>query len=451
MLIPQPRNLHRDPSVRSGGKASALDTAEWGSPAWVAAYERRYGFKPMGGGAATATPPRATARRGDRGADSASPAISIPFTAAAHEHTEPAFDVTVTPGAAAVNLGPFDVPAYGYARHIYLEVTASGGTLGAGVLAPDYPWCLFQSIQFTDVNGAPIFGPYSGYQTLWANIVGQYAANGDPRTAPWYVSTINAQFPLRIPLEIAHHDGLGSLANQNSAASYKVSFVINPSTSLYSTAPTTIPAFRIRGYLEAWTLPNEVDVAGRPQAQAPPALGTAQFWSYSNRTVSAGNNTILLPRVGNLIRNIVFIARNTTAVAGIGTRDDTVFPNPAQIQWDARIILNDTQNYRNHLFTERTSLFLAAATSLPVRDAGVFVYQFNHAVDNKAGDDTPTLWLPTVQSTRLELDGTAATAGTVDIMVNDIALGEVSPSERYVEASRTGFHPEVGVQAAGAL
>ena len=398
--------------------------------------------------AAAATRPSRTSR-GQRPAD-AGVAPSIPFTAAAHEHTEPAFDVTVTPGATVQNLGPFDVPAYGYARHLFLQCTASGGTLGAGVLSVDHPFDLFQSIQYTDVNGAPIFGPLSGYQTLWANIAGGYAFLSDPRLVQGFSNTINGGFYLRVPLEISHHDGLGALANQNSAAAYKIQFAINPTTALYSTAPTTPAAWRIRGFLEAWTLPNEVDIAGRPQAQAPPALGTAQFWSVRNVPVSIGNNTLLLTRVGNLIRNVVFIARNATQVAGIGTRDNGCFPDPAQIQWDARIILNDTQFYRNAVAAERLApLFLTA--SLNALDTGVFVYSFDHSIDNKAGDDAPTLWLPTVQSTRLEVDGTATVAGTLDMITNDIALGEVTPSERYVETSRTGFHPEIGASNPNAL
>src|SRR5213592_262941 len=94
-------------------------------------------------------------------ASAPAPAPVIAFVAAAHEHTEPMFDVTVAAGApptAAVNLGPFDVPAYGFLRHLYIEVDMSGGTLGAGVAAADFPWNFIQSITLSDVNGAPIFG-----------------------------------------------------------------------------------------------------------------------------------------------------------------------------------------------------------------------------------------------------------------------------------------------------
>src|SRR5262245_33197383 len=82
----------------------------------------------------------------------------IPFIQGAHEHVEGPFATHVlTPGTAGVELGPTDVPAYGYIRHILLEVSAAGGTLGAGVLHPDFPWNLFERITLMDVNGSPIF------------------------------------------------------------------------------------------------------------------------------------------------------------------------------------------------------------------------------------------------------------------------------------------------------
>lgn len=367
-----------------------------------------------------------------RQAAAAQAPVQVPFTSAAHEHTEPAFDVTVTPGATAQPLGPFDIPAFGYMRHINLQVDGSGGTLGAGVLSADYPFNLFSSINLQDVNGANMYGPLDGFAALQTNIWGAYAGRSDPRVLPGFVGTINATFQLRVPVEVSHRDGFGSLANQNSAANYKFALIVNPTTILYSTAPTTPATFRIRGNLEAWTQPNETDMAGRRQAEVPPLLGTTQSWSNYTKNVAAGANQTLLTRVGNLIRCIVVIART----AG-GVRQDNVFPDPAQLQWDSRILRNDTQ----------TVLIQNMAESIPAlnaRDAGVFAYLFNDADHNMVGDDTPTLWLPTVQSTRMEIDGNSVSAGTLQIIINDIEPAEVRPEERYVETSLSGFHPAVG-------
>lgn len=369
----------------------------------------------------------------------ARPVAAIPFTAAAHEHVESVQTVTIQPGAAAVQQGPFDIPAYGFMRHVFMEVTAAGGTLGAGVLHPDYPFNLFQNLSLLDVNGAPLF-QLDGYAALQANVWGGYGFRSDPRLSPWYVSTINAQFFLRIPVEISRHNGLGSLANQNAAASFKLQWTINPSTALYTTAPTTVPTFTIKPQLEAWSLPNPVDLAGRPQAQIPPAHGTSQYWSAFSRANAAGNTTYLLPRVGNLIRALIFIARNNAANT---PRDDTVMPNPIQLTWDARVLTIESQNYRIQKMAE-------ALVPSATRDTGVFVFLYNNFNNGQVGDEEPNLWLPTVQSSRLELDGVSATAGVIQTVTNDIAPVEVAPQERFVETSRTGFHPRIGEPNAGA-
>lgn len=369
------------------------------------------------------------------------PAAVVPFTSAAHEHTEPVADITVTPTASAQTLSAIDVPAFGFIRHLFFEVTGSGGTLGAGTLSADYPHNLFQSMSLSDVNGAPIFGPYDGYAALMSNVYGGYGFNSDPRRDPSYVATINAVFKMRIPVEISHHDGFGALANQNSAANYKLNLTINPSTVMYSVAPTTPATFRIRVYLEAWTLPNDVDVVGRPQQQFPPVHGTSQFWSQNIKSVSVGNNTTPLVRVGNLIRNIVVIARTAA-----GARADNVFPDPATVNWDARVLLNDSQGYRKFITWERANNLLNNTN-----DTGVFVFGFDHSNKNNQGDDSPVLWLPTVQSTRLEIAGTSAAAGTLQVLTNDVAPAEVIPAERYVETSQTGFHPAMaGVNSSAA-
>lgn len=201
----------------------------------------------------------------------------IPFTAAAHEHTEPAFDFTVTPGANTQSFGPFEVPAYGFARHLILVVTTTSAGTG-GTVREDFPFNLINSVAFNDVNGAPIYGPYDGYEAFLSNIFGGYAYIPNPKTLPGYsASTTNPSFIVRIPLEINHEDGMGSLANQNAAASYKVPITINSLTGGWSVSPAPAPTLRVRGFLEAWTLPNDTDRAGRPQATFPPMHGTTQY------------------------------------------------------------------------------------------------------------------------------------------------------------------------------
>lgn len=355
----------------------------------------------------------------------------IPFTAAAHEHSEPmTTQISAVIGAAQQAVGPLDVPAYGFLRHIFLEVSLTGGTLGAGALSQDYPFNVLQNITLSDVNGAPIFGPLDGFATLQANTFGGYAYRQDPRIGPWYDGTINGKFFLRIPVEISRHNAYGALANQNAAASYKLSYSIATATQAFATAPTTAPIVTVKAWLEAWSQPNATDLTGRPQQREPIGHGTTQFWSAFTRSgLGAGNQNIILPRMGNLIRAIIFITRDAA-----GLRQDTVMPDPILINWDARQLYNESQRYRQQRMME--SIEAPAA-----RDTGVHAYLFDNSILGHAGDEDPNLWLPTVQSSRVELAGTNTVAGGVQVVTCDIAPAEVRPDERFVENSATGFHP----------
>lgn len=377
------------------------------------------------------------------GGQTAAPVIpAIPFIASSHEHTEPVPTITqllVTAGAPQTY--EFNLPSYGYVRHLWLDVNITGGTGAAAVMSGDAPWNILDQVTFLDTNGAPIFGPLSGYSTFLSNLFGGYAYQQDPRAIPTFAALNaagNGRFQIRIPIEISHHDGTGCLGNQNAAAPYRIRLNINAPSAIFTTPPTTLPTVTITPLLEAWSLPNATDAMGNPQAQMPPNYGTIQYWSERLQTgVGTGQNTIPVLRVGGLIRNIVFVSRQSNAT---GTRDDTVFPSQPILSWDGRQLTNEPQVYR----AARSNEVLESPSTL-MRPAGVFAYTFGRTNQDRAGDDKPWLWLPTVEATRLEIQGQSAAAGVVNVLVNDIAPGEVNPTQHYVERNATGFHPNPDV------
>lgn len=353
---------------------------------------------------------------------------ALPFVASAHEHTEPAFQLTVTPGAAVQPQNPLDVPAQGYLRAVWLEVTASGGA--GGVASADFPWNLIQSVGFQEVNGSTILTPIDGYALYIANVIGGYAYTNDPAQSPMFIgSAPNPRFWLRVPVEISHKDGLGALANQNAAAQYKLSLAINSLAAAFSTAPTTAPTLTIRGWVEAWTLPAATDNRGRPQAQIPPLLGTGQYWSTTTRAVIAGANTLAVRRVGNYIRALVWICRDNT-----GARTDAVFPDPWRFNWDGNMIHNASQLYLLNYLREKVN-------GPFTRPVGVFALPFNHISTGRMGNEDPSLWLPTMDSSRIELDGNSAVAGNIQELVNEVAPVETNQAQRYEFPNNTGASP----------
>jgi hypothetical protein len=151
---------------------------------------------------------------------------ALPFTASSHEHVELAATLTVTPTTAVQQLNPIDIPASGYFRSLFIEVVAAGGA--GGTLAADAPWNIISSLALKDVNGSHIISPIDGYALYMANVFGGFDFNNNPANVPWFSgSAPNPAFGVRVPVEVIARDALGALANQNSAANYKLELAIN--------------------------------------------------------------------------------------------------------------------------------------------------------------------------------------------------------------------------------
>lgn len=393
------------------------------------------------------------------GAPSQQQAVLIPFSRAADEHLEQFVDTSVVLTANSQAIGPFDVPAYGFMRAIVLLVEATGGVNGAAVVdgQPDAPWSLLTDIQLTDVSQSAIVGPFDGYSLYLLNKYSGLFGRTSPRNLPTFSALTegaaalgNFSFSLRFPVEVGNRDALGSLANQNASSTYKLRMTIGSTASIYATLPdTTQPTVRVRAYLEAWTQPAPGDQMGAPQATFPPAHNTTQYWSQTVATLSAGQQSIRHPRVGNYIRNLIYIYRNA---GGARQPVDASFPDPATLSYDTRPLnILQRQIWRQYMAERygywgpreivgglgnsasdhRVTTTPAGGTYPPgvgvsqayieSLDAGVFVYDFMHEFDGRAGQELRDGWLPTVQSTRLELAGNFLTAGSLTILTNDVS------------------------------
>lgn len=349
------------------------------------------------------------------------PAILVPFTRASHEHIEPMQDVTQQLGATSVSLGPYDVPAYGYLRNIVLDIQASGG-VGSGVTGKeDAPWNVISEVALIDVNGAPIVGPFSGYDLYLINKYGGYDYASDPRQSPMYSAIAagsgNFRFCLRIPVEFSAREGLGALPNANAASTWKLRITLAPDSEVYSVVPTTKPSVRIRMHLDAWSQPAQQDLKGNSTATQPPAIGTTAYWSKTTLPVSAGFNTLRLPRMGSLLRNLFFVYRDS---AGSRSAGHTGFPETPSLYWDTRLLKTYEKTLWLHEMYRKTG-FSAARESANGLDNGVFVEDYCHDFSGKLGAELRDQYIGTTQSTRYELTGTFSAAGTLTVITNDVA------------------------------
>jgi hypothetical protein len=356
----------------------------------------------------------------------------VPFIRSTKKHREPFFDFTVASGGLTnpgTALSPINIPAYGFLRGIWVRVDYTGATGAAGLtLANDAPWNAFAFMGLFDVNGAPLYGPFSSsYRAYQIQRYGAYhrymdGFNADFAT-PNQAAGGNGHWWYYIPVEMVRRNAMGALANLNAAATYKLQLTTAPSSSVWSAGTfTAAPAVRVRCWLDAWAQPPATDLLGNMTAQTPIAHGTTQFWSEQVYPIGAGQQTVRLVRVGLYIRMLIVTLNLTT-----GARDttDADWADPIQLFLDGFELQNVSQNF---LWTELYSLYnltpngATAGGAGGVRDVGVYVLQFVDDDSSILGNEERNRYLPTLQSSRLEIRGAfAGSAGQLSVLTNDIA------------------------------
>jgi len=276
-----------------------------------------------------------------------------------------------------------------------------------------------------DVNGAPMYGPFgSSYRAFEIQKYGAYHRYLDGRQNDFLAPVTGNQGAFRVwfyvPVELVRRNALGSLANLNAAATYKLQLTLNSSAALYGAGTfTTAPTVRVRCWLDAWAQPPATDLLGNMTAQTPIAHGTTQFWSEQVYPIGAGQQTVRLLRVGLYLRMLI-----VTLLGAAGARDvtDTDWADPVQLFLDGFELVNMSQNL---LWTELYTLYNVTPNSTEAanaRDSGVYVFQFVDDDSSVVGNEERNRYLPTLQSSRLEIRGSFSGAVTgLSVLTNDVA------------------------------
>lgn len=368
--------------------------------------------------------------------DSQKVVAMVPFIRASAEHYEPTgIDVSRQLTTSAQDLGVFDIPAYGYIRSLVVLVEASGGTGGTPALTAteNAPFNTLTNIALTEPNGAVIHQWSDGHKVMLSHKWGGYRRGRGADARAWnsnytQVPSTGAawKFMLRIPVELNGRDGLGSLPNQNAAATFKLRLTLNSMGNIATgTAPTTLATVRVRVFLEAWDQP-EVAGQGQTNQTMPPAVNTTQFWSEQQYNYNSGQQTIQLKRVGNYLRTVILVCQRTSGTRANGSSD---FPDPVTLYLDTRPIYTLNKDHFRQIMMERSGFgFQLGAATAPAEDqaggldAGTFVFDFTHDFDGLLGYENRDLWFPTQSSSRLEIVGSFANAGTMTVLTNDVAI-----------------------------
>ena len=356
----------------------------------------------------------------------------IPFIAGSNCYREAPFSTTTFAMGASSQEFVNNVTPGGFLRGITMQVTSTGGVLGAGVLSNDVPYSIMQSCSLEDISGGPILYPMGGFQyALFQKYLRPW--DGDPSKRPAFSSTINPAFTLRFFTEVK--DTLGVLANTDARAQYRFRFTVAAAnqagpSGLTTTAATTNPTLTVKLYIESWAQPDLQDLLGNAIQQIPDGIVCSRFLMHEQPAITGANNVVRETLTGNELRGLVFVVRNGDANH---SRVDLTDANAGAIDFrlDSRRIWKMTPS---QLVEEMNAFYQPLALGTWVRETGVYVVPRFGGAPN-AGDQFAgqgEYWLQTVEQTLLQLEFGGAdittSPGTFEICYDALAIaGDLSP------------------------
>jgi hypothetical protein len=363
--------------------------------------------------AATATPNAPAGASGSQPGPAAAPPTA-PFRAGTFRTlSSDGYQVSATPGATAQQLTPYTPSPNSYLRGIWIVSTCTtSGNAAATAFQPDAPAIAYSSVTFQDANEKPIIGPFDGYTLLIINKFGGYLNLGDPRANAVYSVTTGTgatggswSMVLYVPLEVVSRDALGALQNKSSSSSFQLVLSINTSANIYSTAPTTLAPVVTTCYEDGWVQPKPADLSGTPLKNAPPQLGTTQYWVRGSYNGMNGAQQVQLNQgLGYPIRN--FVGVNYDVSAGTRSAGDSDFPTTVQFLFKGTSMWNVSKTLWKHQMSALFDYYATTADTANSLENGVYVLPFDVDFDHAPGAELRNGYLGTQQGDQFQVIAT---------------------------------------------
>lgn len=335
------------------------------------------------------------------------------------------------------DLGPIDVKAYDYMRAIEVTVTNTANGGATGTAQADAPFNYFTSMAVKQPNGQTMYQVSSGMHAAFIQKYGYYRAYSDPRSDPNFLVTgSSATFAVRIPFELDLRDALGSLPNKDAAAPFSLELTLNTLSNVYGSGQGTSPTFTVEAWLEAYDQPP-TSLNGSPVQTTPPNMNTLQRWTEQNITMSTGQFDARVRKLGNYIRMIIPIMKNSSN-ARIVTNgwadpvqivlDEDVKDNIQQAMWTRQIW--EIWNYG--AIDPGTAATLGTASTGAVfidspmgQDTGVWPIQY--FTDTRDSTENVNFYLPTIESEDYLLRGSwgSAVSKLVTLICEVLPQGDI--------------------------
>jgi hypothetical protein len=389
-----------------------------------------------------AAAPTATAAPAEAGAPAAPQAASVvPFVRGSGKGKYKFFSKSgLTLTTASQDLGPIDIKAYDYMRSLLVTVTTTLAGGATGTAQADSPFNIFTNMAVKQPNGQTMYQVSTGYNAAMIQKYGFYRGFGDPRADPaYFVNGSWASFAVRIPFELDLRDALGALPNKDAAAPFSLELTLNTLSNVFGANQGTSPTLTVEAWLEAYDQPPTT-LNGQMVQTTPPNMNTLQRWTEQNITMSTGQFDARVRKLGNYLRMLLPVMRNSSNVriglATAGTAaslastnwadpvqivlDEDVKDNISGADWQRRIweVWGYGGTFPGTATTVAAGVATAGAASgaTPTTgedaagglDTGVFPIQY--CVDQRDLTENTNFYLPTIESEDYLLRGSWGSA-----------------------------------------
>lgn len=378
----------------------------------------------------------------DTTAQAGAQVAGLPFTIASRVSKRQSFvisNVALAASAPVLPAGtPVQIPAVGYLKNLRLEVTATitGGTPS---FTADAPWNLIQNVAFKNSAGQNLVAPLTGYE--WY-IVNKYDGTGAGVTTPYgrlqdakigrqYVATAasSVHFFLDIPLEFDASQALGAIPALASNRSYQLEITFASIATVFgATTPPTGVNVTVDATANYWDQPIGQTPGGVVQSTEPFGLGTLSLWQKENPPIAPGEQLTRSNNTGNIIRNLIYIARTST-----GVRTDVDWTSIAELFVDNNPMLRYKKTEWQDDMVRQYGLDASALDAAGGLDTGVYVIPFHLLAGGTAGDpgNSRAQLLATLDATLLQLKGYNWGAG--------LAGGQLTVLTQAIAADNSAF------------
>ena len=384
---------------------------------------------------------------------------AIPFVRAARKKSASAAVLTGIVPAAATQLQVTQIPAAGYLSGVELlvDVATSGNSatvaFKTAATAGDAPWSFINSINLVSSDGSNLVTNLSGYQLFLVNKYGAFRTLSpacDPRSDQYFslVSGSGAtggsfSFRLFIPVEIDPSQAFCAIPNLAANKAYQINIQLGASGNVYSTAPTAAGSYTITLINHYWSQPAAMNAAGVPQAIAPNGVGSVNLTQLQTIPVTQGDRIVQLQNVGNVIHKLIFTLRKsdgTRTSADWGATNQLLLNNDTLFYWNQAnsttaknswaSYVSDTYGYGDALNATApgTASTIDSANGL---DTGVYAINFGDTAGFARPDTYRDQFLPTLDSTLLQLRSTSFGSNAATLEVISMAVKPTTAAALY--------------------